>query len=179
MSKLIAQEIIDEVQAVADSCQFPAFRYEVRNGKTFEIRAYPKPSFEGERQPIPTPDTEGHIHSGNGRISRCVAVAVDLASKEETTRLFSIETEKDDKGVERPTAVLKSEYLRAGEQRKDGTLAPDSELREWANASRRRSVRRYGDDFVPIEYRWVDVDEDVKVGKKPEIIERDDIDIQT
>lgn len=178
---IIAQDIIDEVQRVANEAQYPAYRYEVRNGKTYEVKAYPKPTYTGERQPVPTPDSEGHLHDGNGRMSRCVAVAIQLENGkpvDEATRLYDLETDKGEDGVERPRAVFKESFLRPAAKRDDGTLTPDDELREWVNASRRRSVRLYGDAFVPVEYKWIDVEEDIKIGAKPEVIERDDLDVE-
>lgn len=178
----IAQSIVDEVQAVADHTQSEAWRYEVRNGRVYEIRAYPRPRSSGERAPVPLDDREGTLHERDGKILRCRASAVDIQSGRRFSSLFESGFEEarrlHPEDEEAPIVPSVREGLRhAGEALDDGLVRPPGHLREWVSQSRRRGLRRYDDDFVPVEFEWVE-DEVANLGADPIIRERDDLDVE-
>lgn len=166
MSAKIAQSIVDEVQAHADAHQAEAFRFEVRGDTVYEITAWPRPRSKGKKLPVPTDDREGTYHKDDDTVYECRAFAVDLASGDTYEKLYD-EAEK-----------LRETLVHPGTE-------PSAELIEFANASRKHSLRRYAashplvkqDAFVPVELRWVVVD-DPGLGRKPQVRERDDLDVE-
>lgn len=113
------EDIIGEVQAVADQTQSEAYRYEdYADGSRLEIRCVPTPRSSGEFAPAPHSDLEGTLHqTDDGRLYKLAAKIADVKGDEEKLRLWADETDrglrlvnKDETGEEQELVPVELEW---------------------------------------------------------------------